>query len=253
MSAEVIRLDGVTVRYDGETALEDVQLRVQAGDYLAVVGPNGGGKTTLLRTVLGLVRPHRGQVQVLGGTAQKARGRIGYVPQFARFDRDFPVSVGEVVRLGRVGRSLLPWRRAEERAMAERALARVGMAELAGSQIGELSGGQMQRVLIARALVIEPELLLLDEPTASLDSQGAEGFYSLLDSLSERSTVVLVSHDVGRVASHVDRIALVNRHLSCALASEVSPEMIEKAFCCPLDLGSHNVQHRAAEPPAGAA
>ncbi|MFH1812347.1 MAG: ABC transporter ATP-binding protein [Pseudomonadota bacterium] len=253
MSRPVVELEQVSVRLSGHTVLDHLDLVVDEGDYLAVVGPNGGGKTTLLRAVLGLLRPSAGTLRVLGGPAAAARGRIGYVPQFARFERDFPLRVRDVVRLGLAGRVLFR-RRRDENLRAEQALHRVGMDHLCETPIGQLSGGQMQRALIARALVIDPALLLLDEPTASLDAQGADGFYQLLDKLSRSCTVILVSHDIGRIATHAQRVALVNRHLYCAAASEITSVMIEKVYCCPLDLPTHLAHHAhaAAEDAVGA-
>jgi zinc transport system ATP-binding protein len=241
-ASAVVELERCTVRLGGHTVLDQVDLHVEAGDYLAVVGPNGGGKTTLLRALLGLVRPSAGTLRVLGGAPAGARGRVGYVPQFARFEREFPLRVRDAVRLGMAGRTLFR-RRHHENIAAEGALQRVGMAELAGAAIGQLSGGQLQRVLIARALVLQPRLLLLDEPTASLDAQGSEGFYRLLDELSQTCTVILVSHDIGSITAHARRVALVNRHLYCAPARSVTVDLIEKVYCCPLDLQTHLARH----------
>jgi zinc transport system ATP-binding protein len=166
----VLELSGVSFAYRDEPVLEDVSLRVSEGDYLALLGPNGGGKTTLLKLVLGLLRPGAGTVRVLGDPPARMRGQIGYVPQHAGFDLDFPIRVQDVVLMGRLpDRPLLGGHRDEDHDAALRALEQVELRSRAEHPVGRLSGGQLQRLLIARALVLEPRLLLLDEPTASLD------------------------------------------------------------------------------------
>ncbi|MFC1641197.1 metal ABC transporter ATP-binding protein [Myxococcota bacterium] len=234
-----VELRDVHVRLNGLLVLEAVDLTIERGELLAVIGPNGGGKTTLLRVLLGLVRPERGQVRVLGREPKLARGRVGYVPQFARFEHDFPVRVFDVVRMGRLGARRFPPRLNREDAdMALQALSRLGLVDLCERPIGRLSSGQLQRVLIARALVLEPQILLLDEPTASLDTQTAAGFYDLVRDLSSNMTVVLVSHDVGAVSTHVSSIACLSRRIFCH-SQELSPDALWQAYGCPIDLIGH--------------
>ena len=171
VSAPPVEVDHVSLSLGGEIVLDDVSLRVEADDYLALLGPNGGGKSTLLKLILGLLRPDRGAIRVFGESPRRARGQVGYVPQHVRFDLDFPIRVRDVVLMGRLAAHR--WGRfgsADRRAALE-ALERVEMQDLADRAIGTLSGGQLQRVLIARALVQRPRLLLLDEPTASLDER----------------------------------------------------------------------------------
>jgi len=209
----------VTVRYQELIALEDVTLRIMPGEFLAVIGPNGSGKTTLIKTILGLVEPAEGTVRLFGKApgelAREWWGKIGYVPQLAHIDPHFPIRVFDVVlmaRYGQVGLIHRPGPRDKE--AARRALARVGLTDLARRQIGRLSGGQRQRVLVARALATEPELLILDEPTTGVDVGTTEGLFDLLDAFHrEGMTVVVVSHDVGVVAQHVNQVACVNRRL----------------------------------------
>ena len=210
----VIELDGVSVAYEGLVAIEDVSLAVRRGEYVAILGPNGAGKSTLVKVILGLVRPTRGRVLVFGKPpwklAFKERRRIGYVPQASQLDLRFPITVWELALMGRyahLGLSRRP--RAPDREATRRALELVGLERLAARRIGQLSGGQLQRALIARALAAEPELLILDEPTTGLDLQMTEGLYRLIGELRERLelTVLVVSHDVGVVAEQVDTIA----------------------------------------------
>ena len=237
----VVRLDGVTFAYGEHTVLEDVDLELAAGDFVSVIGPNGGGKTTLLRLILGLLEPDRGTVRLFGRPPARARQRIGYMPQFALLDAAFPVNVMDVVLMGRLGRGapLGPFR-AADREVARRALADVELAGQERRPFADLSGGQRQRVLIARALACEPELLLLDEPTASLDPGVQDELYELLHRLKERMTVVLVSHDVGTVSQHVDRIVCVNVRVAQHPSSAITGEL-EKLF--PSRSGMRLVHH----------
>ena len=243
-----ISFRGVWFSYGRRTVLEDVDLEIERGAYLGVLGPNGGGKTTLLKLVLGLLEPDRGTVEVLGLSPARARGRIGYVPQYARFDADFPIRVRDAVLAARLGRGRL-WGPAEaaDRAAAERALEQVGMSDQAGRQVGELSGGQLQRVLVARALAGEPEILLLDEPTSSVDPRAGRSIYQLLDQLGDRMTRVLVSHDVGVLHRHVRSIACVNRRVWYHGRGELTPEILEEAYGEPMELVTHAHGHRILE------
>lgn len=208
----------VCVDYGAERVLDQVALEIRAGDFLGVIGPNGGGKTTLLRVLLGLVRPSCGHVRLFGTDIREfgAWRRVGYVPQKAVFESRFPASVFEIVASGRsgltgLGRRLGP---ADRRAVFE-AIATVGLTDLRDRLIGRLSQGQQQRVLIARALVHAPELVLLDEPTVSVDPDAQEQFYALLRYLNRelQTTLVLVSHDVSVIAREVTQLACLNRTL----------------------------------------
>lgn len=242
MSSIAVELRGVSVVLGRQLVLDDIHMRVPAGDYVALIGPNGGGKTTLLRVILGLIQPQSGEVRVLGVTPEEARGRVSYVPQYARFDLGFPIRVVDVVQSGQLGAQGL--RRNEARAKALRVLEQLEIGDLAGQAIGALSGGQLQRVLIARALAVEPEVLVLDEPTASLDVQSADAFYELLRRLSERMTVLLTSHDVTGISTRVKSIACLNRRLFFHPSGEVTSEMLAEVYGCDVDLVAHGVPHR---------
>lgn len=219
------------------------------------VSPNGGGKTCLLKAMLGLLPPDLGTVRVLGLDPVTARRQIGYVPQFARFDPDFPISVLEVVLMGCLSRRRVfhAYRRPDREA-AGQALAQVGAADLSQRQIGRLSGGQLQRVLIARALAVEPRLLLLDEPTASLDPRSGDDFGHLLAQLARTLTIVLVSHDVGAISGLVKSVACLNRKLHYHPAGELTREVVETMYGCPVDFLVHRHTHRVVpghDPPEG--
>lgn len=210
--APLIEVRALTFGYNRQSVLEDVDLAIGRHDFLALVGPNGGGKTTLLKLILGLLKPWSGEVvRRLSGR----RGAIGWVPQFSSFDRDFPLRVESLVLMGRLGASglLLPYRRTDRRRVAE-VLAQLRLSSLARLPIGELSGGQLQRVLIARALAGDPEILLLDEPTSSVDPESREVLAQALSDLNSRIPVVVVTHDVSALSRQVTRVGFVNRRLS---------------------------------------
>jgi zinc transport system ATP-binding protein len=248
VSVPALEVQGVHLAYRGVPVLEDVHLTLAEGDYLGIIGPNGAGKTVLLEVILGLRRPDRGTVRVFGKPVAQARGEVAYVPQYARFDRDYPVRVLDVVLMGRLGRDRLfrPLRE-EDREKARVALAEAGIADLAQRQIGKLSGGQLQRVLIARALAVEARILILDEPTASLDTPIAARLYEYLAKLAERMTVILVSHDIGIIPRYVKSIGCMNRRFFMHDAKEITQEMIEETYGCPVDMLVHRHTHRVVD------
>lgn len=210
--AVVLEIEGLSVRYGNLLALEGVNLRLEAGEVVGLTGPNGGGKTTLLRAILGLI-PYRGRVHVLGLPPRAARRFVGYLPQRGAWSCDFPLSTLEVVLMGRWGRRGLRWGWSpDDRRAARRALRMVGMEELADRPFHTLSGGQKQRALLARALVNEPRLLLLDEPTSHVDQATHRAIQELLDGLRGRTAVLMVSHDRGSL-ERCDRVLRLNLRL----------------------------------------
>jgi zinc transport system ATP-binding protein len=235
----VVEFREVSFSYTGEPVLQQVSFEVRAGEFVSAVGPNGGGKTTLLRLILGTVRPSTGEVRVFGGPPERARSRVGYVPQYARFDPLFPVTVLDVVRMGRVGSFAVgPYRR-QDREAAQEALATVGLAPLRWRPFSALSGGQRQRVLIARALATHPELLLLDEPTASVDRAATARLYELLVELARRLTILLVSHDTGVVSRFVSEVLCVNRTVAKHPVSRLTGEMLSELYGADIALVRH--------------
>lgn len=243
--ANPVSIEDLQVRLDGRTVLEEVFLEVEEGDFLGLIGPNGGGKTTLLKAILGLIKPSRGRVLVFGMNPEAARTRVGYLPQKSLFDQKFPVSSIEVVMMGRYGRKGLFGRYcAEDKDAALAALAAVGMEEQADREIGALSGGQQQRIFVARALVSEPDLLLLDEPATGIDSSRQREFYELLRDLNEDMTIIMVSHDISAVSTYVNKIACVNRKLYYHGSKELFAEEIEEAYQCPVEMIAHGIPHR---------
>jgi len=241
----VIDLKGVSFAYDGPPVLEDVTFQVRARDFLSIVGPNAGGKTTLIKLILGLLQPTRGSIRLFGEPPAKGRRRVGYMPQQAALSIHFPVTVIEVVLMGRLtaGRNPVFYRRADRAAGAE-ALARMGLADLKDRPFSALSGGQRQRTLIARALVSAPDLLLLDEPTANVDAARETEFYELLERLSADITIVLVTHDLGFVSRYVRSVACVNRRVLVHPTSDITGEMINQLYGSDVRMIRHD--HRCA-------
>jgi zinc transport system ATP-binding protein len=231
MSDFPICIHHVTFGYDASPVLEDVSLDVAANELVCVVGPNGGGKTTLLKLILGLLKPSSGAVRVFGGQPEESRGRVGYVTQYQKFDATFPVRVSDVVLMGRIrsGWPMCRYSRADREA-ASRALEEVSLSSFAHRPFSSLSGGQRQRVLIARALASEPELLLLDEPTASLDVRFEHELNALLSQLRSRMTVMVVTHDLGFVSSCVQRVVCVNRHVAVHPTSQLTDEAVQALY-----------------------
>ena len=255
MNQSIIKIRNLNFSYNRQPVLQDVDLEVATGDFMAMIGPNGGGKTTLLKLMLGLLSADRGQILIFGKSPKAVSHRIGYVPQDVHINKDFPVSVLDVVLMGKLkpGRG---WTRhsKNDRAAARQVLEKVEMAEYGDRRIGELSGGQLQRVFVARALVTEPDLLFLDEPTASIDTKGQREFYTLLKELNEIITIIVVSHDLMVVSGYVKSVACVNQRLHHHGHAELTGEMIELMYqctaeeVCPVELIAHGVPHRVLHP-----
>lgn len=244
MSASVIAIHGLTFSYNGQPVLQDVDLTVETGERLAVLGPNGGGKTTLLKLVLGILRPSAGEITVFGDAPGRHSAHIGYVPQ--RLDgvaerKDLPITALDVVLMGLLSSSRCGFRFSrEEVTRARQALEQVEMPRVAARRFCELSGGQKQRVLIARALVSEPGLLILDEPTANIDPQGKFCLYEVLSRIGQGVTTLVVSHDMSILASGATAVACVNGRLLHADKPELTREMVDLLYGvhdpeCPMD------------------
>ena len=244
-SPKAIEFNHVTVKYGASVALEDITFAIDEGDYVGIIGPNGGGKTTILKTILGLVQPISGRVTILGVSPRKARPQIGYVPQIAQFERLYPINVMDVVLMGRLSKTpLFRQYSVKDKTLALESLALAGIADLRNHPLGRLSGGQIQRVMVARALAGQPKILLLDEPTASVDIRAEQNFYELLAELSKNMTIILVSHDIGVVSRQVKSLACLNRKLFHHGAKEILPSVMESVYGCPVDLIAHGTPHR---------
>lgn len=225
-----IEVSDVCFAYGGQEVLHNVSFSVGRRSLVAVVGPNGGGKTTLLKLLLGELEPRFGTVRVLGGTPSETRIRIGYVPQAVPFDPRFPVSVSEAVLMGRVAKSRLGHYGREDHASAVDALERVGLAGFGRRAFAELSGGERQRVLIAQALAGGSELLLLDEPVANVDPEHTSHLYELFKALTSEVTVMMVSHNLSVVTGHATHVLCVNRTAGLHAIGDVASETFTEAF-----------------------
>lgn len=237
----VISLRQVTFSYGGPKVLDGVSLEVDEFEFLGVVGPNAGGKSTLLKLILGLLEPLSGRIRILGQSPQQGCRQIGYVPQYPLFSRDFPITVEQTVLMGRLGGSrLFGGYRRGDREVARRAMAETEVQDLAGRQLRTLSGGQLQRVLMARALATEPRILILDEPTANIDMRVETEIFDLLKQLNQRMTIVVVSHDVGFISGYVDRVACLNRTLVCHHTATIDGETIRSLYEADVRMVDHH-------------
>lgn len=235
----LLNLTNVSVGYENKDVLQKVNLTVHASDFVGIIGPNGGGKTTLLKVILGLLTPSDGSVYMKPGV------RVGYLPQINSIDKKFPITVQEVVLSGRFNSSTW-WRKASKQQLNKmnELLDYVGMTSYRHKAIGELSGGQMQRVFLCRALISQPQLLILDEPSTYVDKQFEASLYQLLSELNKEMAVILVSHDVGTITSIVKTIACVNGGLHYHPSNTITDEQL-KVYNCPIELVSHgHVPHR---------
>ncbi len=245
MNIPAIEMKDVYFSYEKTPILENITFALKQGDFLGIIGPNGSGKTTLLKLMLGLIKPDRGMIKILGKPPHHVKHRIGYVPQNTDFNVTFPISVLDVALMGRLSRSRIgKWYSGEDFPSTEDALRKVGMWKHRRVSIGSLSGGQRQRVFIARALATDPDLLFLDEPTASVDLEFGTNLFDLLHQLNETVTIVTITHDVGVISRHVKSVACVNKSLTFHSDKQISAEMIDDAYQCPVDLIAHGLPHR---------
>jgi len=251
MNQTIIETHNLNFSYNGQPVISGVNLKIQTGDFMAMIGPNGGGKTTLLKLMLGLLKADSGSIRIFGKPPKEVSYRIGYVPQDIHINQNFPISASDVVLMGKLkpGRG---WSRhaKEDRMDALQALERVGIGKYSNRRIGELSVGQKQRVFIARALVTDPDILFLDEPTASIDTKGQNEFYAILKELNQKITIIVVSHDLMVISRYVKSVACVNQSLHYHGDAELTGEMIEMMYdckiedTCPIELIAHGLPHR---------
>lgn len=246
MNNKLVQIDHVSAGYDKRLVLKDIVLSVEENDFLGIIGPNGGGKTTLLKVMLGLLKPASGSVRFFENNLPVPHLNIGYLPQLNKIDRRFPISVREVVASGLIDhKPLFRSYTKEQQQQIEHVLEQMEIAELADRSIAQLSGGQLQRVLLGRAIVSHPKLLILDEPNSYVDKRFESKFYHLLEEINKEAAVVLVSHDIGTVLSLVKNIACVNETLHYHPGTEVSGQWLEETFGCPFELVGHgSLPHR---------
>jgi zinc transport system ATP-binding protein len=239
-SEAVIEVSNLWAGYEQDNVLQGINLTVHDLDYIGIIGPNGGGKTTLFKVLLGLLPPRQGDVKILGLPAQRGRRYLGYVPQVITFDRSFPIKVWDVVQMGRLGkRRLLNRFNRRDDEKVEQALQQVDLLRERDRAVSQLSGGQLQRVYMARALATEPQILLLDEPTASLDSRASAAIYDLLREINESITILTISHDIGAISSHVKTIGCLNQKLYYHGDKQLTRQMLEQTYGSPIEQVAH--------------
>lgn len=237
----LIKLENVSFSYGGASVLQDIDLDINKGEFLGLVGPNAGGKSTLLKLILGLLKPSRGKVTLFGKSPKVGRARVGYCPQYTQFSRNFPITVEEVVLLGRLGKArILGGYSKQDKEIALSAMRSTEVEMIKNANITDLSGGQLQRVLIARALACEPEVLILDEPTANIDQRVEVDIFQLLKKFNEQMTIIVVSHDIGFISEYVTRVACLNRTLVCHETSELTGDSIEQLYGSHISMIDHH-------------
>ena len=243
----IVSLKKITVKYDTTIALEGASLDIYLNDFLGVIGPNGGGKTTLVKAILGAV-PYSGEVEYSPTLFERGHRLIGYLPQLSEFDKSFPISVIEVVMSGlQAEKGFFSRYTKADREKAMQLLEMAGIADIAERQISEVSGGQMQRALLCRAVILEPKLLILDEPTNFVDNKFENELYTLLHRLNEKMAIVMVSHDLGTITSVVKSIVCVNRSVHRHDSNVITAEQLEN-YQCPIQIISHgHVPHTVLE------
>ncbi len=224
-----ICIENVSFSYSERKILENVNLEIHQKDFASIVGPNGGGKTTLLKLLLGLIKPDEGKIHILGKQPDRMRHRIGYMPQYAHLDSDFPATVMDVVLMGRLAKKKF-WFTKNDRTEALTAIEEVDMLDFSKVGFNNLSGGQKQRILIARALCSQPDILLLDEPTANVDHQTEENLFSILQKLNSKMTILLVSHDLGFVSKYVKSVICVNHKVVIHPTTDLNGAIIKDIY-----------------------
>jgi zinc transport system ATP-binding protein len=240
----LIRLEKISYGYGKKKVIEDVSLQMEAGDFIGMIGPNGGGKSTIIKILMGLIKPWTGSV-VLGKSSKGSTTTIGYLPQYHDFDKRFPISVTEVILSGLVNQKSGGLRFSKaDKLKVQTLLDQLGLSAKKNAPVGELSGGQMQRAFLGRAIIADPDLLILDEPVTYVDSKFEQELYEILEEINKQTAILLVSHDVGQIVSVVKTIACVNQSLHYHPSNKISAEVLA-SYNCPIELITHGkVPHR---------
>ena len=240
----IIEIKNLSTGYDGRTVLHDVNLSINERDFLGIIGPNGGGKTTLIKCILGLLKPTGGEI--IFNVPEQSQLFLGYLPQYSTIDRKFPISVEEVILSGlSIQKSLTSRFTPEQREKGKQIITRMGLEGLESRSIGQLSGGQLQRALLGRAIISDPAVLILDEPSTYIDKRFEARLYELLAEINKECAIILVSHDIGTVLQQVKSIACVNETLDYHPDTGVTTEWLERNFNCPIELLGHGtLPHR---------
>lgn len=246
MGNKLIELTNVSAGYDSKVVLHDVNLTIYERDFLGIIGPNGGGKTTLIKLILGLIKPTKGNIHFFHDGKQVDKITMGYLPQYNAIDKKFPISVYEVILSGLSSKKPLIGKfTKEQHVKVEEIIGKMGLEGLEKRAIGQLSGGQLQRALLGRAIVSDPDVVILDEPSTYIDRRTETKLYEILEEINHERAIILVSHDIGTVLQEVKTIACVNETLDYHPDTEVSEEWLTRNFNCPIELVGHgDLPHR---------
>ena len=242
---KILELQSITTGYNGNIVLRDVNLTVYEKDFIGIIGANGSGKTTLLKVILGIIQPMKGTIQFFIKDTENVNKHIGYLPQVIMFDKKFPISVTDVILSGLTAKTgLFKYFSKNDSKKTMEIMEKMGVLHLKSCTIGELSGGEMQRVFLSRALISSPQLLILDEPDTFVDQNFERSFFEVLKGLNKKMAIILVSHDIGMISSYVKTIACVNKNLYYHNSNEITQELLDN-YRCPIDLITHgNLPHR---------
>lgn len=232
-----IDVKNLSFGYNKTSVFSGVNLSIEENDFVAIIGPNGGGKSTLMRLMVGLLKPKSGEIRLFGEKVPSKKIAVGYVPQNTNKNIDFPITVGECVATGKIGLS-------PKSEVVKAALDRVKIAEFRDRRLGELSGGERQRVLIARSLVCNPKVLFLDEPSNNIDVAGLNSLYNMLSEFSENMTIVIVTHDLMALSNKVKSVVCVNKNVHYHEGGHITEDMLHRTYGCEVDLIAHGVPHR---------
>lgn len=233
-----IRVENVSFKYKTDTVIQNAHFHIEKGSFTCFVGPNGGGKSTLAKLILGLLKPTEGYISIFGESPVKSRGSVGYVPQYSNFDLDFPINVMDVVLMGRLKNGQLFYTKSDRQAVLD-SLKKVDLEGLEGRHFSELSGGQRQRVLIARAIASNPQVLILDEPTSNIDTVTENKLYDLLFKLNKTRTIILISHDLTFVSENVKKVICVNKEVHIHPTGKLEVNAVESLFGRPVKVVEH--------------
>ena len=240
MPNPIIQISGLYAAYEEKTVLSHVDLTVYERDFLGIIGPNGGGKTTLIKSILGLHQPQKGKIHFYKNGKEVPEINMGYLPQYNNIDKKFPISVYEVILSGlSKQKSIFQRYSNEQHELVRQMIIQMGLEGMDKRAIGELSGGQLQRALLGRALVSNPEVIILDEPNTYIDKRFEAKLYSLLEEINKERAIILVSHDIGTILKNVKTIACVNETVHYHPHTEVPTEWLEEHFGCPIEMLGH--------------